>query len=127
MPHLAIQYSAALDADHDMDALCERLNAAMREAGIFPLGGIRVRAWPVAHESVADGHPRNAFADLVLRIGTGRTEGEKRAAGERIMAEARRFFAARLAEPHFALALEIREIEMSWKANSIHPRLDPPK
>jgi 5-carboxymethyl-2-hydroxymuconate isomerase len=33
--------------------------------------------------------------------------------------------AALFATPHFALSLEIREIdpELSWKRNAIHPRL----
>lgn len=98
----------------------------MIEQGSFPVGGIRVRAWPTPQEAIADGHPDNAYADLVLRMGAGRPAEVKTAAGEAIMATARAFFAAELARPHFALALEIVEIspEFSWKANSIHPRLE---
>lgn len=108
-----------------MSALCETLRQVMVAQGCFPEGGIRVRAWPTPAEAIADGHPDNAYADLILRMGAGRTPDVRRAAGEALMAAARAFFAEDLARPHFALALEITEIdpEFSWKANSIHPRL----
>lgn len=97
----------------------------MIETGIFPEGGIRVRAFAADYYSIADNHPDNAFADMVLRIGIGRTMDEKSNAGEAIMAVARHSFNGLLDEPHFALSLEIVEIgkALSWKANSIHPRL----
>ncbi len=93
--------------------------------GCFPVGGIRVRAWPTPDEAIADGHADNAYADLVLRMGAGRSAEVKTAAGRAIMAAAEAFFAEELARPHFALALEIVEIspDFSWKTNSIHPRL----
>lgn len=97
----------------------------MCDLGCFPVGGIRVRAWATPAQAIADGHPDNTFADLVLRMGAGRDASTKRAAGAAIMSAAETFFAAELARPHFALALEIIEIskDYSWKTNSIHPRL----
>lgn len=125
MPHLVIQYSAELDTHCDMSRLCEMLRVAMAEAGCFPLGGIRVRAWPMPHQAVADAHADNQFADMVLRMGAGRSVEVRRAAGQALMKVAEAFFAEQLAQPHFALSLEIVEIdpEMSWKKNAIHPRL----
>ena len=106
-----------------MTALCEALSAAMQQTGVFPLGGIRVRAHPMPHYAIADGDPRNAFVDLVLRMGKGRTEEARKAAGDHVMEAAKTFFADRMTGGHFALALEIVEIAMSWKANTIHARL----
>lgn len=125
MPHLTLQHSASLAARHDMAALCEALRTVMVAQGCFPLGGIRVRALPVSAEAIADAHPDNAFVDMVLRMGAGRAPDTRKAAGEALMAQAAAFFADDLAKPHFALSLEIVEIdpEMSWKTNSIHPRL----
>lgn len=125
MPHLSIQHSPRLSDTHDMAALCEALRQTMIQAGCFPLGGIRVRAWPTPAEAIADGHPDNAYADLVLRMGAGRSKDVRRAAGEAIMSCAEDFFAGALATGHFALALEIIEIDsdLSWKTNSIHARL----
>lgn len=125
MAHLTIQHSASLGARRDMAALCETLRAVMVAQGCFPVGGIRVRAWPTPAEAIADGHPDNAYADLVLRMGAGRDTRTRQAAGAAIMAAAESFFAPELAGAHFALALEIVEIDpdMSWKTNTIHARL----
>ena len=125
MAHLVIQYSANLDHKVDMPALCEELCSVMADTGIFPLGGVRVRAFGAEAYAVADGDPKNAFADLVLRMGAGRSPEDKKGAGEAILAAAKAHFSALLAEPHFALSLEIVEIDpvLSWKINSIHPRL----
>jgi 5-carboxymethyl-2-hydroxymuconate isomerase len=125
MPHLTIQYSANLLGRTDMQALCELLSRALASTGLFPLGGIRVRAFSSPDYVVADGLPENAFADLVLRIGAGRSQEEKQATGKTLMAAAEKHFAPLLASPHFALSLEIAEISsaLSWKSNSIHHRL----
>lgn len=126
MPHLVIQYSSNLTEVIDMQALCNQLRLAMIDTGIFPMGGIRVRALAADNYSIADAHPDNAFADMVLRIGIGRTMDEQANAGEAIMAVAKHHFRGLLDAPHFALSLEIIEIDkaLSWKANSMHPRLN---
>ena len=128
MPHLVIQYSANLDGTVDMGALCRALSAVLAGSGIFPAGGIRVRAYAAEDFAIADNHPRNAFADMVLRIGSGRSAVEKADTGTALMAAASAHFAALLNEPHFALSLEIVDIDAaaSWKQNTIHPRLPGP-
>jgi 5-carboxymethyl-2-hydroxymuconate isomerase len=84
-----------------------------------------VRAYAANASAIADAHPDNAFCDLVLRIGAGRSGDEKTQAGRALLATAQRFFQTLLDAPHFALSLEIIEIDpvLSWKINSIHPRV----
>ena len=125
MPHLTVEYSANLDGQSDMVALCKSLHTTMMASGLFELGALRVRALPCPHYAVADLLGENAFADLILRIGTGRTEDEKTAVGQALMRTAEAHFAPLLAHPHFALTLEIQEISQafSWRTNAIHPRL----
>lgn len=125
MPHLAIEYSASLEERVDIGALCRTLHAAMLEAGIFPLAGIRVRAHSADHAIVADGLPENAFAAMTLSVGAGRTKAELAQAGDLIFIAARAALADPLSSPHFALSLEIRQIdpELSWKDTPIHARL----
>ena len=125
MPHLIIQYSENLGEQVNMTELCAVMSKAMQQTGLFPLAGIRVRANPMPHNSIADEHPNNAFADMILRIGEGRSDEQKAAAGAALMEVAKSAFAAQLAQPYFALSLEVVEIikRFSWKANSIHPRL----
>lgn len=125
MPHLTIEYSSNLAASSDLDTLCQSLHSTMMASGLFELGAVRVRARPCPHYAVADLLPENAFADLILRIGNGRSEDEKRAVGQALMRTAEAHFAPLLARPHFALTLEVQEIspDFSWKTNAIHPRL----
>ena len=44
MPHFTIEYSGNLDRHVDIGAVVELVRKAAVETGIFPLGGIRVRA-----------------------------------------------------------------------------------
>lgn len=123
MPHLTVEYSANLDSD--VTALCNALHAAMLQSGLFELGAIRVRARPCTHYAIADQLLENAFADMILRIGQGRSDADRKAIGTTLMQVAQAHFAPQLARPHFALSLEVQEISgpFSWKANAIHPRL----
>lgn len=124
MPHCSIEYSANLERQTDLGQLCDRIADALIATGLFPLGGLRVRTVAAEAWVVADDRPENAFADIVLRVGAGRTEAQLRHAGEAVMHAARSHFAPLLAHPHFALSLEIREIgALNWKDNSIHERL----
>jgi len=124
LPHLSIQHSLHLTTDH-MRSLCDKLLAALVTTELYPVGGIRVRALPCPAVAIADCHPSNAFVDMVFRIGAGRSEADKKKTGELLMKTAEAHFATDLALPHFALSLEIIEIDpvFSWKTNSIHPRL----
>lgn len=125
MPHLVIQYSANLDQQSDMSVLCRILADVIASRSIFPLGGIRVRAYPTSHYAIADVHSDNAFADMTFRIAIGRSEAQKTDIGKALMIAAEAHFAPQLKTPHFALSLEVIDISaaFSWKTNSIHPRL----
>ena len=127
MAHLIIQYSENLDGQVNMTEVCSVMSGAMQKTGLFPLAGIRVRAYPVTYSSIADEHRENAFCDMVLRMGEGRTDQQKSKIGIDLMAVAEVEFSTHLANPYFALSLEIIEISkiLSWKKNSIHKRLSP--
>ena len=125
MPHLTIEYSANLEGRTDIGALCETLLKTVLETGLFEIGAVRVRALRADHYAIADELAENAFVDLNFRIGKGRTAEEKKRAGEAIFTAATEILGRLFEAPHFALSLEIREIdaELSWKQNAIHPRL----
>ena len=84
MPHFTIEYSANLDARVDMGKVVEVVRKAAVETGIFPLGGIRVRAIRCEHYAIADGRPDFGFLDMVLRLGEGRDLAARKKAGEHI-------------------------------------------
>ncbi len=125
MPHFNIEYSSNLDGRVDFRALCTRVLETILDTGLFETGAVRVRALRCEAYAIADRLPENAFIDMSFRIGTGRSEEEKKQAGERIFAAVSEYLAGLFATPHFALSLEIREIDpaLNWKKNAMHPRL----
>ncbi len=125
MPHVTIEYSANLDGKVDMPALCDTVRKAMLATGIFELGAVRVRAIRCEAYSIADALPENAFVDISLRMGEGRSMEVKKAAGAAINDAAAAFLSTLFQTPHFALSVEVREIgsELSWKKNAMHARL----
>lgn len=129
MAHLAIEYSAGLEArlpeGGGIGALCGAAQAAMIEAGIFPLAGIRVRAHRADHAVVADGLAENDFLAATMSVGAGRTTEALKAAGDLVFAALQAGLAGPLASEHFALSFEIRVIDpdLSWKDTPIHARL----
>jgi 5-carboxymethyl-2-hydroxymuconate isomerase len=125
MPHFTMEYSSNLDGVVDFHGLCRAVHATIMESHLFELGAVRVRAMRCEAYAVADLLPENGFIDMTFRIGKGRTAEEKRGTGEAIFATVADFLAPLFDTPHFALTLEIREIDpdLSWKKNAIHPRL----
>jgi 5-carboxymethyl-2-hydroxymuconate isomerase len=125
MPHLIIEYSRNIEDRIDIGAICEKAKEAILATGLFEVGAVRVRAHVTDAYAIADSHPDNGFMDIIFRIGTGRTPSEKKLAGEAILAAVETQVTALLARPHFALSLEINEIdpEFSWRKNVMHSRL----
>lgn len=122
MPHFTLEYSENLEALADIGALCEIVRRAAVETGIFPTGGIRVRAMAFRHVAIADGDKSHAFADLTLRMGEGRELAARKAAGEAIFAALSRALEPAFAKTQVALSFNIYEIDsrLSWKRNTIH-------
>ncbi|TPW31057.1 5-carboxymethyl-2-hydroxymuconate isomerase [Martelella alba] len=125
MPHLAVEYSPGVSSRTEISALCRALHAAMIDTEIFPLAGIRVRAYCADFAIVADGLPENDFVAMTLAVGAGRPAEALKVAGDIIFAAAQSVLADLLSTTHFALSLEIRVIdpELSWKDTPIHTRL----
>ena len=125
MPHLTLEYSANLDGKVDIAGLCKALRDTILDTGVFEAGAVRVRAVRCDHYAIADLIPENAFVDLNFRIGAGRSADDKKCAGDALFAAAQDVLAPLLERPHFALSLEVREIdpELSWKRNAMHARL----
>ena len=125
MPHLSYEYSANLDTVINHDKLCVALHSAALESGLFELGALRVRANKCTSYAVADLLAQNGFVHLTISIGAGRDPAAKKAAGDHIWAALTDFLGPQFETPHFALTMEIREIDpdFSWKKNAIHPRI----
>jgi 5-carboxymethyl-2-hydroxymuconate isomerase len=125
MPHFTIEYSANLDGRVDMGAVVELVRNAAVQTGIFPLGGIRVRAIKCEHYAIADGRKNFGFLDMVLRLGEGRDLAIRKKAGEHIFKVLSAYLDPVFANSKFALSfdMQINDKETSWKRNNIHEAL----
>ncbi|TAI67471.1 5-carboxymethyl-2-hydroxymuconate Delta-isomerase [Bradyrhizobium sp. Leo170] len=125
MPHFTIEYSANLDSHLDMGEVVELVRKAAVETGIFPLGGIRVRAIRCEHYAIADGRNVYGFLDMVLRLGEGRDLATRKKAGEHIFRALSTYLDPVFASSKFALSfdMQINDKETSWKRNNIHDAL----
>lgn len=126
MPHLTLDYSPNLEAEIDVAALCEVLRVAMIETGVFPLAGVRVRAFAATHVAIADGNPAHGYIDMSIRLRAGRAPEAKTAATAHVFEAAKTFLAPIMARRPLALSLEMRDIdpELSPKAGSIRDFLE---
>jgi 5-carboxymethyl-2-hydroxymuconate isomerase len=125
MPHFTLEYSANLDGRVDIGAACEVVRKAAVETGMFPLGGIRVRAISCAHYAIADGRRDFAFLAMLLRLGEGRELAARKKAGEHIFKALSDFLEPLFKDSTFALSfdMQINDKEMSWRRNGIHDLL----
>ena len=125
MPHFTLEYSANLDDLVDMGAVVELVRKAAVETGIFPLGGIRVRAVRCEHYAIADGRKNYGFLDMVLRLGEGRDPATRKKAGEHIFKALSAHLDPVFANSKFALSfdMQINDKDTSWKRNNIHEAL----
>lgn len=129
MPHLVILYTANLEAQTDMTALCRSLADVMlgvrdeHSQQVYPTGGVRVFAYPAAHYAVADGQRDYAFVYLNLRMGRGRTAPVKQRAGDALLAAAKAHFEPLFATRYIGITLQIDEGQEVFDAkhSTIHP------
>ena len=111
MPHISVDYSANLESELDIPALCDVLRRAAIETGIFPVAGVRVRAFAATHVSIADGDTKHGYIDFAVRLRGGRDLADRQKATESIFAAAQAFVAPLMATRSLALSMEMRNID----------------
>src|SRR6266705_5959381 len=99
-----------------MGKVVELVRNAAVQTGIFPLGGIRVRAIRCEHYAIADGRKNFGFLDMVLRLGEGRDLATRKKAGEQIFRALSAHLDPVFANGKFALSfdMQINDKETSW-------------
>ena len=122
MPHILIEYSANLRDSVAFPEFLLTLREAALKTGVFPLGGIRIRAHEASHCLIADGHPDNAFVHLMLRVGHGRDLETRKRACEAIFAAACEHLDALYRRIPLGISLEMQEIDavLTCKKNNLH-------
>lgn len=118
MAHFVLEYSANLGlSDDDVQTLMGLLHAAAQQTGLFPLKGIRSRAYVCNQYRMADGNPNFGFAHLEVKVGAGRSLADRKAAAEAFFSVFTQFFDVHFEQRGMALSFELRELEPVLKFN----------
>ena len=127
MAHIVIEYSANLRAPNlaelfDLDGFLRAVHGAALATGVFPVGGIRTRAYEARHYVIADAHPDNAFVHISLKVGHGRDVDTRKKACEAIFEVACQQLAPLFERLPLGIALEMQEIDpvLTFKKNNLH-------
>ena len=122
MAHIVIEYSANLGGQFDLDGFLKAVHEAALATGVFPIGGIRTRAYEARHYVIADAHPDNCFVHISLKVGHGRDVNTRKRACEAIFDVACRQLAAVFERLPLGIALEMQEIDpvLTFKKNNLH-------
>lgn len=125
MAHTIIEWSANLENVLDRQALMQLISDDMRanSDGVFPAGGIRVRAYRTDEYVIADGTcPDDAFVNIDVKMGIGRSDEFRKAYFDALFERIRLFLQPLFEARPFALSLYVSEVN-GWKSNTIHKRL----
>lgn len=125
MPHFFLEYTDNIKAEARIPELLAKVNAIlMAQDGVFPTGGIRSRAIELRDYSIADGAADYAFVHATLKIGSGRTEAQKKRACDELFAMMQEHFAPLFAKRYLALSMEFGEFSEggTYKHNNLHAR-----
>lgn len=122
MPHLVIEYSANIESRLELDALLDRLHETALGTGMFPLGGIRIRAYRADHYRIADCDEGNAFVHVTAFVGAGRALDRRQAVSEEIFAALCEQLATLQEASPLAISFNMREFDpvLNLKKNNLH-------
>jgi 5-carboxymethyl-2-hydroxymuconate isomerase len=122
LPHFIIEYSANLADQVDIGDVLSAVQVAALKTKVFPLGGLRVRAFRCDDFLVADGHPDNCYLHMTLRMGHGREPEVKKAAGEAVFAALCDSLAEAFDKNALAISFTIDELDpvLNFKKNNLH-------
>lgn len=130
MPHLVLLYSANIETQTDISALCRTLCDTMLAQGdttgkqLFPIGGTRVFAYPAPHYAIADGGAAAraagdtgdyAFVYLRLRMSSGRDPSLVQATGDALLEKVKAHFASLFDTNKMGITLHIDEQMPSYE------------
>ena len=122
MPHLIVEYSANIEDRIALAELLDKLHACALGTGVFPIGGLRVRAHKAEHYRIADKAPENGFVHVTAIIGHGRALDVQQRAGEELFAALSAHLHELYARTPLAISLNVQELHpvLNFKKNNLH-------
>jgi len=110
MPHIWVEYSANIEKEIDVPQLLETVQKALIDDGsVFPFAGARTRGVRIDNYLIVDGHPDNAFVHVLLRIAAGRSEADRKAAGDRVFSNVKDYLSQLMARRPLGLSVQMEE------------------
>jgi 5-carboxymethyl-2-hydroxymuconate isomerase len=122
LPHLIVEYSANIEDQIALDALLDKLHTCALGTGVFPLGGLRVRAHRAAAYRIADKAPENGFVHVTALIGHGRPLDVQQRAAETLFAALTAHLESLYEKSPLAISLNVQEFHpvLNFKKNNLH-------
>jgi 5-carboxymethyl-2-hydroxymuconate isomerase len=122
LPHLIVEYSANVEDQLRLDELLDKLHATALETGVFPLGGLRVRAYRADIYRIADKDPANGFVHVTAMIGHGRPLDVQQSAGAKLFAALTEHLDPLFQRSPLAISLNVQEFHpvLNYKKNNLH-------
>jgi 5-carboxymethyl-2-hydroxymuconate isomerase len=122
LPHLIVEYSANIEDQIALDALLDKLHTCALGTGVFPIGGLRVRAHRADAYRIADKAPDNGFVHVTAIIGHGRPLDVQQRAGEELLAALSEHLKSLYERSPLAISLNIQESHpvLNFKKNNLH-------
>src|SRR6185312_8409622 len=94
LPHFIVEYTDNIKDEVNLANLFEKIHEVFIARGsIFPIGGIRSRAFELNDYRVADGAEDDAFVHATLKMGAGRSEEVKKEVCEALFEVIKEHFA----------------------------------
>jgi len=125
MPHVIVEYTDNLAPNGDIRGLLKKLAEKMIASdGVFPIGGVRVRAQRLSEYVIADGKGDYAFVNVTAKIGAGRDPSFKQKFFGEMFEIVRQHFRVLLPTHLIALSLYVEELDEkgAFRDNNIHLR-----
>ncbi len=119
MAHFILEYSANLDTEVlAIEKLFSSLHEKVAASGIFPLAGMRSRAYCASDYYLANGDTEHAFVHLNFKIGTGRSEQEQTDAFELVKGVLLEHLNALYQSRALAISVEMNELPEKLRHNA---------
>ncbi len=118
MAHFILEYSDNLNEDElSIQSLFQALHQAAETTRLFPLKGLRSRAYPCKYYRMADGNPSHSFVHLEVKLGFGRSLEDRKNAANLFFNTLNEHFSKQMENRGIALSFEMKELEEVLKFN----------
>ncbi len=124
MPHVVVEYSANIAAEADIPGLLQAIARTIRQADVFPVAGIRVRALEYRDYVIADDDPDYAFVAITARVAKGRPEADRRRTFDAVFEAVKAHLKPVNVRKFVALSLDVEEFgdRLAYKDNRLHEK-----